>query len=145
MARSSRKAGNPEVRRAVWRSRKVRVAAKVVACAHISAREDSSRESNLSAAEPRKRIVGMCSCLRLLGLLSGRSHGSASASEALDVLLFLLSGLEDLRAHRVSYGTHTTGQNAKGETNLERAEQALVNAHHSTGVVEFAAVIRRAE
>ena len=32
-----------------------------------------------------------------------------------------------------------------GVTNLERAEQALIHAHHGTGVVELAAVVGSAE
>jgi hypothetical protein len=34
---------------------------------------------------------------------------------------------------------------AQGTTNLERAEQALVNAHHGASIVELSAVVRRAE
>jgi hypothetical protein len=88
----------------------------------------------------------MCSSLRLLGLLSGRSHGSGTASEALDVLLFLLSGLEDLTVtSRQLLEPDISGGKSWPGTNLERAKQALVDAHHSTRVVEFAAVVRRAE
>jgi len=124
-----------------------RSGSRVIGCAQMSARGDRGGRRNSSAAEPRKEdCVGMMISLRLLGGFSGRSHGSATGSEALDVLLFLLSGLEDLVGHRGSVNQAKNGRRSTvGETNLERAQQALVDAHHSTRVVEFTAIVGCAE
>lgn len=60
-------------------------------------------------------------------------------------LLFLLSRLEDLdrvkKKSQVSYCSLGDKSSNECGTNLERAEQALVYAHHGTCVVELATVV----
>lgn len=75
------------------------------------------------------------------GLFLRRSYGS-TASEAGDVLLFLFSRFENLHDDsKLAKQLFETLPRLPG-TNLERAEQTLVDAHHGTRVVEFSAVVR---
>jgi hypothetical protein len=74
-----------------------------------------------------------------LGLFHARRWSAAAKFR--DVLLFLLGRFQDLRLHRqrgLWHGHHDWAY-------LERAEQALVDAHHRTGIVEFTAVVGRTE
>lgn len=80
--------------------------------------------------------------MTLLGLFPG-SGRAAAASEALDILLFLLGGLENLQG-RVSNRPMKPMGRGKA-TDLERAKQALVHTHHGTGVVELAAIVGSAK
>lgn len=62
----------------------------------------------------------------------------------MDVLLFLLRRLEDLQK-ALSVGALGYMTTKTRSTNLERAEQALVHAHHGAGIVKLAAVVGGAE
>lgn len=79
-------------------------------------------------------------------LLSLWGVGSAGAHATVNVLLFLFGWLQDLREKRKNI---STGEmliiRGKELTNLERAEQALVNTHHCTCIVEFTTVVGCAE
>jgi hypothetical protein len=74
-----------------------------------------------------------------LRLFVARRRGSAAAKLG-DVLLFLLGRFQNLQ--RLS-ALLLNGD--YGLTYLEGAEQALVDAHHRTSVVEFTTVVGRAE
>lgn len=101
---------------------------------------------------------GACVGTLLLLLLPWRSYGPASAHATIDVLLFLFSGLQDLRGKElVSFflfplaslrATDIGDLGIKlilGVPYLERTQQALVNAHHSACVIKLPAVIGCAE
>jgi hypothetical protein len=72
----------------------------------------------------------------LLGLFVARRRGSATA-DAGNVLLLLFGRLQDLAI--VSFIPPRVCVCA---AYLEGAEQALVDTHHGSGIVEFAAVVR---
>lgn len=76
------------------------------------------------------------------GRLSGSSNGS-TASKTRNVLLFLLSGLQYLYNSEVCQSSDTSSVVSRCGTNLERAKQTLVHAHHSTRVVELSTIVWR--
>ena len=81
-------------------------------------------------------------------MLSGSCETAASEA-AMDVLLFLLSWLENLQGGFVLALGHFRKlllwlkRRFQRDTNLERTQQALVDAHHGTGIVELSAVVGR--
>lgn len=74
------------------------------------------------------------------GRLSGSSDGS-TASKTRNVLLFLLSGLQNLYKGEICQSSDTCSVVQRCGTNLERAKQTLVHAHHSSRVVKLSAVV----
>lgn len=79
----------------------------------------------------------------ILGLDFGSDWFASAPKTTVDVLLLLLGRLEDLYGVLVS--RLASRGYAREKTNLERAQEALVNAHHGTGVVKLSAVVGRAE
>lgn len=76
------------------------------------------------------------------GRFLGRSDGSTT-SEAWDVLLFLFSGFENLHESKlVTLVERIPLTIVWAFTNLERAEQTLIDTHHGTRIVKLSAVVR---
>ena len=70
---------------------------------------------------------------------------TAASEAARHILLFLLSWFEDLSREVKRQLGLTAVLNTGAGTNLEGAQQALVDTHHGSSIVEFTAVVGRAE